>query len=175
MKIDYSGVRESLDALIPTTEELIAGVGWYWRAHEFCLGLGPIYQSAGVLAALSPQTPWHRNKELAERYMKGDYLPHMQGWKAIAIVEGEAPDDVLGGHKVRSFYRAVMDPEADGTPVIDQWMLRAMGWDRRYYPKPCQYRKLAAIFSEWADDRVPGHPIHAAQAAVWLKVRGGSE
>ena len=101
---------------------LVNAVNWYPIAHAFCaqwaqaFGL-ETWQVAGIVAALSPQLSWEKNKEQAiesiARLQNSRTLDGMMAYpankaKAIRIFKGEAPLDVLGGMKVRSFYRNIM-------------------------------------------------------------------
>lgn len=100
--------------------EKIEGIEWYERAHRLACTLGRqsrynVIQCAAVIAVLSPQNPWERNCIDAENMVMADD-PSMikvgtfnaNKQKAIRILNGEAPLDVLGGLKVRDFYRSIM-------------------------------------------------------------------
>lgn len=106
--------------------ELIAAVNWYLLANSFCatwaesFGL-TIAQVAGVTAALSPQLRWDKNKaqaiEVCVRLQNNKPLTGLTAYpanlaKAKRIFDGETPLDVLGGLKVRSFYRNLMLDES---------------------------------------------------------------
>lgn len=102
--------------------ELVAAINWYPIAHAFCAAWAQAFgletwQVAGIVAALSPQLSWQKNKEQAletiARLQNGRTLGGMQAYpanrnKATRIFNGENPLDVLGGMKVRSFYRNIM-------------------------------------------------------------------
>lgn len=102
--------------------DLVAAINWYPIAHGFCatwaqaFGL-ETWQVAGIVAALSPQLSWQKNKEQAletiARLQNGRTLGGMQAYpanrnKAIRIFNGENPLEVLGGNKVRAFYANLM-------------------------------------------------------------------
>lgn len=100
--------------------EKIEGIEWYERASRLAYSLSKqsgysLEQCAAVIAALSPQNPWQRNCIDAENMIMaedpamikvGTFNNNKQ--KAIRILKGEAPLDVLGGLKVRDFYRSIM-------------------------------------------------------------------
>lgn len=55
-------------------DQINSGLEWYKQAHEFCIDLSkksglPVFKVAGIVAALSPQTNWQRNKEISIRFI----------------------------------------------------------------------------------------------------------
>lgn len=112
-----------------TADNLRKGLSWYLDAHSFALSSAEEYgftveQTAGVIAALSPMMKWGPNKAQAliafqEREAMGLGLDN-NCVKAMRIMNGEAPLDVLGGNKVRAFYSTILDPAGFSIPVIDR-------------------------------------------------------
>jgi hypothetical protein len=113
------------------------GLQWYFHAHNAALSMGGgrpyhLSRNAGIIAALSPMNGWTNNLRKAQALIslrgkvtvaKGE--PNGIGIgsnvaKAVAIYRGAEPLDVLGGDKVRAFYRTILDPTADIDPVIDR-------------------------------------------------------
>lgn len=106
--------------------DLVNAVNWYPIAHAFCAKWAQAFgmetwQVAGIVAALSPQLSWDKNKsqalETIARLQNGRTLDGMQAYpanrnKAIRIFNGENPLTVLGGNKVRSFYANLMLDES---------------------------------------------------------------
>lgn len=104
-----------------THEERVAGKTWYDAARQLALNLihtpddhrpgVNIEQAAGVIAALSPLTPWERNKELAVRAI-GDHAASGTLGNSVKaanrILNGEHPTTVLRADKVRNFYLSIM-------------------------------------------------------------------
>ena len=102
--------------------DLVNAVNWYPIAHAFCAQWAQAFaletwQVAGIVAALSPQLTWEKNKaqalETIARLQNGRTLDGMMAYpankaKAIRIFKGENPLSVLGGNKVRSFYQNIM-------------------------------------------------------------------
>jgi hypothetical protein len=89
--------------------------------------------SAGVIAALSPGRNWTENIYDAETFLaeyskgaRGRYLPAVGTYggknlrKAERIAAGADPLDVLGGPKVRAFYRCIVNPESREDVCIDR-------------------------------------------------------
>lgn len=95
-------------------------------------------KAVAVIAVLSPQESWDRNVEKARRIYAewdatkaarpiGDYRM-LASWpglktnatKALRILDGEKPEDVVSGPKVTAFYRAILDPNDPRGIVIDR-------------------------------------------------------
>lgn len=111
------------------------GEMWYRDAHiqAFAVGQGNIERGAGIIAALSPRAPWddnvaaaHRLAESGESWQKHSLHPQdkgqtaVQNAKALRILQGEHPLDVLGGLKERSFFHNILDPENPDYITIDK-------------------------------------------------------
>jgi hypothetical protein len=158
-----------------------AGRRWYDSAEAEARAIavalperfGPV-TAAGILAALSPRAQWSVNVRWAWAVARGRErayppavgLPDARA-KAWRIAHGERPSQVLGGPKVRAFWRAIAgDRDA---AVIDIWMLRAMGIDQPSV-KPAQYERCAEALREAA--RRVRVPTRDFQATVWMQVRG---
>ena len=112
-----------------TDDDMRAGIEWYARAFREAqsisqrLGL-PVSTIVGVMAALSPNNRWERNKvdafNLCSAYVKGltaDDIKvstyHNMKAKAWAIIEDRLVHDDeilarLNGQKIRSFYSNIM-------------------------------------------------------------------
>ena len=105
--------------------QVAAGMDWYADAHSLALTLNAndVAEASAVIAALSPQLSWDRNVILAKRAYAGELdggcLP-ASIVKAHRILAGEAPLDVLGGPKVRSFYANIVDPTDSITVTVDR-------------------------------------------------------
>ncbi len=121
-----------------TAEEYALGVSWYsGLARQACDDIraaerattGRIIShrtAAGILAALSPATGWGDNVAGAlEFIITGRMLAQtpLFNERARRILNGEAPEDVLGGRKVRSFFGNVSEPEREGPVTVDRHAL----------------------------------------------------
>ena len=102
--------------------EIQEGKTWYDHANQVARSISiqhyfprGMYTVAGVIAALSPNNRWDKNVRDAEALIKvysaGEELDAVRvstynknKEKAIRILKGEDPLDVLGGNKVRAFY-----------------------------------------------------------------------
>jgi hypothetical protein len=117
-----------------TDQERDIGMFWYRDANSACQIIAerqevPLPHVIGVVAALSPGNEWGRNLLDAERLIDGwkiDNVPMVGSYgmgnitKAIRILNGEIPMDVLGGNKTKSFYQNILDPEYIGVVTIDR-------------------------------------------------------
>jgi hypothetical protein len=84
----------------------------------------------GIIAALSPRCPWRENIIQAKSFIqtKGKvktttYKSNKK--KALAILRGKNPQDVLNGHKVRAFYFNILSPENSTEVCIDTHIISA--------------------------------------------------
>jgi len=105
---------------LATKKELANGCEWYRKAYWECARLGaqynvPVDTVICIVAALSPRNRWSRNLIDAEQILiHGENATvstfNTNKEKAVRILNGEAPLDVLSGNKVRSFYNCVSSP-----------------------------------------------------------------
>jgi hypothetical protein len=161
-------------------EEIAEGRRWYADAHETAklLADGDIKTGAGLLAALSPQTAWWLNVELAcEAYETGNATRHVGDAtsKANKILAGIDPEDVLPmARKTGQFYRCILDPTDPDAVCIDRhahdvavgvvygsWS-RGLSTQSRYNLIADCYR--AAAFAI-------GEPPSTVQAVTWVTWR----
>jgi hypothetical protein len=107
-------------------EDISAGKIWYPKAYDHAvrIGSGNVEKGAGILAALSPAIEWDTNVEGAYHVAKTGTPFHMQtgdnNEKALRILKGEHPLDVLGGHKVTNFYHNILNPDDPHPVTIDR-------------------------------------------------------
>ena len=107
---------------IATADEFEEGAHWYEQAHWTArmLADGDLKVGAGLLAALSPQTAWWLNVELAcVAFDAGNATRHTGDScsKANKIMAGLDPVTVLPmERKTGHFYRCILDP-GDATAV----------------------------------------------------------
>jgi hypothetical protein len=104
------------------------GLSWYGRAQALARHLSNQYGTgvcvtAGVIAALSPNNRWERNvvdaEALIRAYTYGENVDALKVCtfsknkaKAITILQGADPLDVLGGRKVRAFYQCIVGQDS---------------------------------------------------------------
>lgn len=155
-----------------------AGADWYYNSRRTARRLarqygGGLGRSAGIIAALSPQVQWKVNVRMAEDMLRDGWATgqtYANLLKAERILQGARPLTVLGGPKVRAFYRAIMGDE--DACVIDTWMLQACKWPRKGVSLR-QYERCAAALRDAAAQA--SLPAAQFQAIVWTQVRGGGD
>lgn len=173
-----------------TGEERTAGREWYADANRLAQILmhtpderGPMLTlagAAGVIAALSPLTPWNRNKELAIRAVSDGTASGTLGNSVRAanrILAGEPPEDVLKSDKVLNFYLSILG--SWDAVCIDRHALEVYH-GKRYTDKTRPavgkrlYREAADAYREAAKTlHAEGTNISATalQAITWLTWR----
>lgn len=161
------------------------GASWYSEARKLAdsLGFGRLVGSA-VVAILSPRRSWADNVALALAVGRGEAVATMgdQVRKLDRLSQGEHPDDVVGGRKVRSFWRNIADPTSDAV-TCDVWALRAaldgpFGDDkdpavRRLFGTDFGYGMVADAYRRAA--AAVGVAPHVMQATVWIVERGSHD
>lgn len=160
-----------------STDQLYQGRSWYHTAHETAsmLADGDVVKGAGLLAALSPQTAWWLNVELAcEAYDSGTASRHTGDscGKANKILAGLDPVDVLPmERKTGQFYLCIVDPGDREAVCIDRHAHDvAVGipygdWPRGLSAKG-RYNLIADCYREAA--RRLGERASVVQAVTWV-------
>lgn len=183
MKLRHSVERVDGWLSAATAHDLAVGISWYDRAQQEALrmayipGCGSVEHAAGVIAALSPRQQWATNVTAAEQMIRAAAMrkpePIAAGTmanrrKAWRIANGEDPDAVLGGSKVRAFFANIMG-DTEGV-TVDAWSARAAeGRDNPNAPVRRRYELLAESFRRVAERR--GMTPRDVQAAVWTVYR----
>jgi hypothetical protein len=168
-----------------------AGAVWYALERERCADYGKRYglsldAVAGAASAISPGLRWehalsyvnalqHNPRASVPTYSK------LFRRRAVAIIKGASPLDVLGGRKVRAFYGLLSGHDLDAV-VIDghAWNIArgelAVFRDRPGYSAPAtaqvtarRYRLAVQAYREIAE--LVGEPAHSVQAATWIHWR----
>jgi hypothetical protein len=167
---------EHWSALDPDEATPALGGAWYAEAKRTARALSrkhgvKVSVAAGVLAATSPRQRWASNVGITAALLEDPLAPvpcfAANVAKARRIIAGEAPLSVLGGDKVRAFYRAIMGDQ--DAAVVDVWMFRAMG----VVAGGIKYAEAEAALREAAAS--VGITVSTFQATVWVKVRGSAE
>jgi len=165
---------------VATEDEYGEGVYWYERAHDTArmLADGDVRTGAGLLAALSPQTAWWLNVELAcDAFEAGRASRHTTDStsKANRILAGEDPAEVLPmTRKTGQFYRCILDPYDAEAVCIDRHAYDiAVGiplgdWNRGLSAHG-RYKLIADCYRE-AATRVCNLPS-VVQAVTWVAWR----
>lgn len=121
---------------LATHQEISDGLAFYPGAHGLCRLLAHISTSprltpshiAGIYAALSPMNTWDTNvANIIDilRYGSGARVntTGINRDKAVRISQGEDPGVVLGGSKVRAFWKAIADPTDTHPIAIDRHLI----------------------------------------------------
>lgn len=159
-----------------------AGRLWYPTAEAVIAELSDRYgvsrgNTAAVVAALSPQTRWRSNIVAAEALLEGRRsiaLAHaypLNVAKADRVLSGDDADGVLGGPKVRAFWKNLAGNR--NAVTVDVWAARAASGGQIDAPSPAQYLRIADAYAAAAD--MVGETNRETQAIVWLAVRPVSE
>ena len=182
-----------------TDSEILAGSRWYddaraaaeFMADRHCVSLST---AAGVIAALSPNNKWQRNLRdadaLVQAYVLGGHSDaaqikvstyHANKAKALAILSGSYPLDVLGGLKVRSFYQCILGDRS--ACCIDGHAYSV--WRGQYVPTTAtpkissklyqsicaDYQRAADMISSVMGTNYSASKIQAITWCVWQRIR----
>lgn len=167
---------------LATEADWAAGLNWYRVAHAEAVALSgrhglTVDQAAGIIAALSPQTGWEENLRIAELFCTDQSSVHTADacGKALRILQGAEPLSVLGGRKVRSFFRNISEPNRAGAVTIDRHAAAILcGVDtptwNRLHQKTLErkhfYRLATGVYR--AEARRLSLLPHQVQAVAWL-------
>lgn len=129
----------------------------------------------GVIACLSPNKGWAENiRQVLHAYEFGTgQHVWFQNAKAVRILRGEDPRDILKGHKERAFHECFLDPDRTQAVTVDGhtyavWMgeliytSQARLTDRLFLLATRDYQEAA---------KMVGLKPHQIQAIVWLAWR----
>lgn len=179
-------LRRTVDAASDDTYR--EGLAWYANAHAEACRLSDDYgvtvpQAAGIIAALSPQMGWEQNLYIARDFISGDnrdvhFRLCVDRAAAILADPGADPLSILGGPKVRSFYRNISDPSVSGPVTVDRHAAACLAGQRtptylrltpKFLDRTGAYKLAAAHFRTVA--REHGVRPHELQAVAWLAHR----
>lgn len=160
-----------------TEEQLKAGRSWYATAHQIAdmMADGDVKVGAGLLAALSPQTAWWLNVELAsDAYETGTPSRHVGDAlsKATRILAGIDPSEVLPmDKKTGHFYRCILDPTDADAVCVDRHahdiaVGAEYGASERGLSSKGRYALIAHVYRE-AAQRL-GELPQTVQAVTWV-------
>jgi len=183
--------------------EKAEGRDWYPRANRIAISISRNYASphlshtaaAGVLAALSPNNRWDKNVRDAEALTKvicagGDpdsvkvSTFNRNKKKAVEILSGEHPLNVLGGLKVRSFYLCILGHDAvcvDGH-AYSIWtgqrvpVTKAPSISEKLYEKiETDYRLAAEQISSITGECYTAREVQAITWVVWRNMHAKAD
>ena len=149
---------------------------WYLDAEtvarEVATNLGVSLEiGATVVSAFSPRERWSRNVSNAITFSLGEEVRGVLGNNVrMANAALTLGYDALKGQKTNAFARAIAGNE--NAVVIDVWMLRALGIEKKS-PTQAQYKVMADAVTAVATKH--GMTPRAMQALIWIVVRGSAE
>jgi hypothetical protein len=179
-------------------DEIIKGARWYPDALSFCCAVSsttglPISTVAGVTAALSPNNKWERNQRDAESLCRAFAAGTINDAaalkvstfnknknKALKILAGESPLEILGGLKVRAFYGCIMGDDAvcvDGHAYaiwLGQYVptTKTPSISPKLYQSISEaYRQAAVTINGVTGDNYTAAQIQAITWTVWQRIR----
>jgi hypothetical protein len=163
-----------------------AGAEWYAEEHarlvDFAQRHGmTVTAAAGAASAISPGMRWefvHAHLAALRKNPRHSVPTYCRAFveKAVAILGGRDPLEVLIGPKTRAFFQLLRDPHTSGPVVVDGHALNIA----RGVPTPirgdqvpaagrvtaARYRRAAAAYREVAE--LCGAAPHHVQAATWI-------
>jgi len=160
------------------------GKNWYKKAHAFAAGLSKditLEQSAGIIAALSPQKSWSTNQKLAKSFiLDGKRSGHtgvfiLKCERILMTEQVEEIATILNGNKITSFFYNILYPENFGPVTIDRHAIgiAVNGPKRRVLGNLSltdnQYRGIEQAYILAAEQL--GIFPHELQAITWVKYR----
>ena len=183
-----------------SSESIVDGGSWYPLARVWAETVGTvlvdnghavlesshekIVVGAGILSALSPQTNWEQNKEmalyLAKTLDKPNWCTDTNHDKALAIVKAGANVDaiasILHGKKTTAFFHNIVNPYGENNqPTIDRHAISI------YLGRRCTYTELVRGLSGTANKTISNAYIKASkllettpqivQAVTWVQWR----
>ena len=125
---------------------------------------------ATVVSAFSPRERWARNVVNAVTFSLGEPVTALGNNIRMANAGLTLGFDALKGQKTNAFARAIAGDE--NAVVIDVWMLRALGIEKKT-PSQSQYKEMASAVTIVAG--IHGMTPRAMQALIWIVVRGSGE
>jgi hypothetical protein len=125
---------------------------------------------ASVVSAFSPRERWSVNVARAIAYSLGQDVHCLKNNLVMANNALTLGFGALKGLKTNSFAKAIAGDEQ--AVVIDVWMLRAVGIEKKT-PNQTQYFELVEAVKKTAFDF--GMTPRAMQALIWIVVRGSSQ
>lgn len=173
-----------------TDQEILDGMSFYPGANGLCHLLSSALsrpgllvtpsQIAGMYAALSPMNTWDTNvSNIIDVVRDGTgasvNTPDVNLYKAIQILYGANPLDVLGGSKVRAFFRAINDPDDRSSVPVDRHLINcALGVfpgkssQARMAHDAGLYSRVERVYSELGQREGTGNRL---AAVVWFVQR----
>lgn len=125
---------------------------------------------ASVVSAFSPRERWSVNVARAIAFSLGEKVTCLKNNIVMANNALTMGFSALNGQKTNAFAKAIAGDE--NAVVIDVWMLRAVGIEKKT-PSQSGYKELANAVTTVATKY--GMTPRSMQALIWIIVRGSSQ
>jgi hypothetical protein len=125
---------------------------------------------ASVVSAFSPRERWSVNVARAIAWSLGQEVTCLKNNLVMANNALTLGFKALNGMKTNAFAKAIAGDE--NAVVIDVWMLRAVGIEKKT-PSQSQYQELADAVTKAGNDF--GLTPRTTQALIWIVVRGSAQ
>lgn len=148
---------------------------WYLDAekvaHEVARNLErDLEVGASVVSAFSPRERWTTNVAKAIAFSLGQDVVGLPNNLKMANQALTLGYKALNGQKTNAFAKAIAGDE--NAVVIDVWMLRALGIEKKS-PTQSQYKEMAEAVRKVSIQL--GLTPRTTQALIWIIVRGSGE
>jgi hypothetical protein len=157
------------------------GMTWYSDANDVARALSikhniGIQRVIGIMAALSPNNKWARNKIDTDKFLSKPSLDTKvctfknQRQKALDIYYGTGLvkdiEKTLNGIKTKNFFNNILWYQVSDKVTVDMWAFRSVGVEEKLKNVPL----VTQAYKEVANDL--NIQPHQLQAVVWGVVRG---
>jgi hypothetical protein len=140
-------------------------------AEKVATNLGTTLEvGASVVSAFSPRERWSVNVARAISFSLGQQVTCLKNNIVMANNSLTMGFSALNGLKTNSFAKAIAGDE--NAVVIDVWMLRAVGIEKKT-PSQSGYKELAKAVTTVATKY--GMTPRSMQALIWIVVRGSAQ
>jgi hypothetical protein len=140
-------------------------------AEQVAINLGTTLEvGATVVSAFSPRERWSVNVARAIAFSLGEKVTCLKNNIVMANNALTLGFSALKGLKTNAFAKAIAGDQQ--AVVIDVWMLRAVGIEKKT-PNQSQYKEMADAVTKVANEL--GMTPRATQALIWIVVRGSGE
>lgn len=162
-------------------DNLDNGMQWYENAYmdSYLLSVKHdinLSKVVGIMAALSPNNKWDRNKINTDMFLSVPSLETKvctfmnQRKKAISIYNGtgnvEEIESTLNGIKTKNFFNNILFYGDSENVTVDMWAFRSVGVEEKLKNVPL----VTQAYTELANDL--NIQPHQLQAVVWGVIRG---
>jgi hypothetical protein len=148
---------------------------WYIDAEKVALEVARnldtyLEVGASVVSSFSPRERWSANVTKAISFSLGENVPGFKNNMTMAKNSLTMGFAALKGMKTNAFAKAIAGDEQ--AVVIDVWMLRAVGIEKKT-PNQSSYNELVGAVKKVAFEF--GMTPRSMQALIWIMIRGSGQ